>query len=527
MSEQEKHIQKTNTNKELLIVKKKDGTIKLFLLIILIGTLFLILPHFNNNIWFDEAYSIAISSKTIKEIWTIGAQDVHPILYYVILHFVLLLSNNNIIVAKLFSIIPIIIMGILGYTHIRKDFGERIGLLFTFFSFFSPLIISYAGEIRMYTIGLLLVTITFIYAYRILKSDTRTKNWIILVLFSILASYTHYYALFSVFIINAGLIVYYLIKTIKTKKNIDVEKHYGSRKLAIKAILASILEFVCYLPWLFIAFNQAKQVAEDYWIGIPWPHEIIQGQITGDTEFLFNYNPILSNIYKIVFMIISLLLFGYIVYILITNHKDKQFKQIWPAVYIYLSVIVIALIASLILGQSIIYIRYFIIITSLFNLTLSFILKNEKNTFIVKAICICLVFVSITANVNLMIKNCSPVNDLPIKFVKSNYQNGDLILTNEDGTGFMIMADLNSQNNIFYNKEDWKVEGAFEAFGRTITNLDEIKDYRGRVWLISSDDFELLNEIQNHFENVDIIDYEDFSTIYKDDIYSIYLVNIN
>ena len=119
MSEQEKHIQKTNTNKELLIVKKKDGTIKLFLLIILIGTLFLILPHFNNNIWFDEAYSIAISSKTIKEIWTIGAQDVHPILYYVILHFVLLLSNNNIIVAKLFSIIPIIIMSILGYTHIR------------------------------------------------------------------------------------------------------------------------------------------------------------------------------------------------------------------------------------------------------------------------------------------------------------------------------------------------------------------------------------------------------------------------
>ena len=45
--------------------------------------------------------------------------------------------------------------------------------------------------------------------------------------------------------------------------------------------------------------------------------------------------------------------------------------------------------------------------------------------------------------------------------------------------------------------------------------------------LISSDDFSLLNEIQNHFEHVDIIAYEDFSTLYKNDRYSIYLVNIN
>lgn len=526
MGEQEKHIQKINTSRELLIVNKKDGTNKLFLLIILIGTLFLVLPHFNSNLWFDEAYSIAISSKSIKEIWTIGAQDVHPILYYLILHFVLQVSNNNIIVAKLFSIIPIIILGILGYTHIRKDFGERIGLLFTFFSFFSPLIISYVGEIRMYTLGLLLVTITFIYAYRILKNDVRNKNWILLTLFSILASYTHYYALFSIFIINASLIIYFIIKTIKTKKNIDVEKHYGSRKLALKAILVSSIEFIFYLPWLFIALNQAKQVAEDYWIRIPWLHEIIQGQITGDTEFLFTYNKVLSYIYQIIFMIISLLIFGFIVYRLITNLKNKQWKQIWPAIFIYLSVIIIALIASLILGQSIIYIRYFIIITSLFNLILSFILNNEKNTIIVKTICICLVFVSITVNVNLMIKNCSPVNDFPIKFVKSNYQSGDLILTNEDGSGFMIMANLNSQNNVFYNKEDWNVEGAFKAFGRTITNLDEIKDYRGRAWLISSNDFELLNDVQNHFENVEIISYESYQTIYKDDIYCIYLVSI-
>ena len=41
------------------------------------------------------------------------------------------------------------------------------------------------------------------------------------------------------------------------------------------------------------------------------------------------------------------------------------------------------------------------------------------------------------------------------------------------------------------------------------------------------DDFELLNEMQNNFENVEIITYDSFSTLYKDYKYSIYLLNIN
>ena len=527
MDYEKKHIQKINEKNELLVINKKNGTIKLFLLIILIGTIFLVLPHFNNNLWFDEAYSIAISSKSLKDIWIISRQDVHPILYYVILHFILSFFNKNIIIAKMFSILPTIILGVLGYTHIRKDFGDRIGILFTFLSFFSPLILSYVGEIRMYTLGLLLVTLTFIYAYRILKNDVRTRNWILLTIFSILSSYTHYYALFSIFIINVSLIVYFIAKTIKTRNNIDVEKHYSCRNSAINSIIVSIIEFVCYIPWLFNAFNQAKQVSQGYLTYFPWIHDIIQTQITGDTEYLFTYNPLLSNLYKILFMMISLAIFGYIIYKVYINYKDKQFKQIWPAIYVYILVIILALIASLLLKQSIIYISYFVIITGLYNLTLSFLLTYEKNTKLIKAICICLVFVSVTLNVNLMIKNCSPVNDLPIRFVKSNYQYGDVILTDVDETGFIIMADFNSKNNIFYNKNNWQAEETFDAFGRTIKDLDEIKDYKGRVWLISSDDFSLLNEIQNHFEHVDIIAYEDFSTLYKNDRYSIYLVNIN
>ena len=53
-----------------------------FLLIILVGTIFLLIPAFHSNIWFDESYSVAIANHSFSEIWTIGSHDVHPILYY-------------------------------------------------------------------------------------------------------------------------------------------------------------------------------------------------------------------------------------------------------------------------------------------------------------------------------------------------------------------------------------------------------------------------------------------------------------
>ena len=527
MKDKEKAIQKKKSNNELLVIKNKNNNFKLFLLIIIIGTIFLMMPHFNQYLWFDEAFSISLSSKPLKEIWLISSQDVHPVLYYILLHFVLLISNNNIVIAKLFSIIPITILGILGYTHIRKDFDERIGLLFTLFSFFSPIIVSYAGEIRMYSLSILLTTITFIYAYRILKGNYKLNNWIIIIIFSILASYTHYYALFCSIIILISLITYFIIKLFKTKQSTDVEKYINTVKNVRKAFIAFGIWFISYIPWIRILYSQAISISKDYWIPIPWMHDIIQEQISGYIEYLFTYNPVLSNIYRISFMIISLSIFGYIVYKLVINRKNKTYKPIWPAIFIYLAVIVFTIIASIILRQSIIYGRYFMVITGLFILVNSFVLAKENKGLVVKTICICYIFIAIILNINLMIKNNSPNNRMPIDFVKTYYQDGDLIMTNEDGTGFTIMTNLNSKNNIFYNKEDWGVEGAFEAFGKTITSLDEIKEFKGRIWIITEDDFELLNEMQNNFENVEIIAYDNFTTLYRDYKYSIYLLNIN
>ena len=71
--------------------------------------------------------------------------------------------------------LAIAILGILGYTNIRKDFGEKTGILFSFFTYFLPIMNTYAQEIRMYTWSCLIVTLMAIYGYIFYKS-VKTNN---------------------------------------------------------------------------------------------------------------------------------------------------------------------------------------------------------------------------------------------------------------------------------------------------------------------------------------------------------------
>ena len=126
-------------NRQILIMKKEKILNLIHIAIIILGSIFILIPAIHSNMWFDESYSVGMASKSFMDIYLIGSNDVHPILYYYILHIFYLLFGTNIYIYRFLSMVPIAILGILGYTHIRKDFGQKIGLLFSFFVFFLPL----------------------------------------------------------------------------------------------------------------------------------------------------------------------------------------------------------------------------------------------------------------------------------------------------------------------------------------------------------------------------------------------------
>ena len=134
-----KFVLKGNTGK-MEKIQKIFKPKYIHIVVIILGIIFMSLSIFHTNMWFDESYTIGIVRHSFSEIWNITSYDVHPPFYYFCLH-----------ILRLFSAITIALTAILGYTHIRKDFGEKVGFWFSFLTLMLPVSAQYAGEIRMYS----------------------------------------------------------------------------------------------------------------------------------------------------------------------------------------------------------------------------------------------------------------------------------------------------------------------------------------------------------------------------------------
>ena len=319
----------------------------LHIALIILGIIFITIPVFHNNLWFDESYSVGMANKSFIDIWQIGSNDVHPILYYWILHLIYIIFGSNIYLYRIASMIPIAILGILGYTHIKKDFGEKEGILFSFFTFFLPIASVYSGEIRMYTWGMLFVTIMAIYAYRIYKKSS-TKNWIIFAIFSLASAYTHYYALATAGIINLVLFIYLLKNAIKQKSYTKELKSFT---------ISAIVQIILYIPWLYSLLNQITGVSKGYWISAPSAKLLLQifcFQFTGNLDIMFV--PQWTSV------ALGIILLIYCIYCAIANKGEKTAGRL--AIGVYLIVFVAMYIISL--KTPILYARYFLNLTGLF-----------------------------------------------------------------------------------------------------------------------------------------------------------------
>jgi uncharacterized membrane protein len=505
-----------------LIKFKKNRIEYIHIFIIIFGAIFSAISVFHPFLWFDESYSVGIANHTFSEIWSIGGHDVHPVFYYYCLHILNIFFGNNIIIYRLFSLFCTIAIGIIGYTHIRKDFGEKIGLLFSFFSFFFPTVLVYTGEIRMYTLAMLLVTLTSIYAYRIYKYNLTSfsiKNWIIFAICSILSAYTHYYALMASGLINLILMIYFIVEFIKTKK---------ITKNIIAFIISGVIQILLYIPWIISLLLQMSQVSNGFWINIHFPDTIIElftFQFTGNLT-TSTYIPVPLAILWGLFITIYLILIYIKSYIM--NDKKNIKKEMKPAIIslkIFLGIALAACIVSLILWRPIIYARYMLCILGLFIFFIAYSIVKIGYRKINIIICLISIVLSSYINISFIQKNYSKNNILPINYLQEDIQENDIILIGNDLTGIVISVNFPQNISYFYDKEVWNVDEAYKAFSndfRTIYSLDYFDNYSGRIWIINSN-YSLYEEFKDKY-NIELLKQDTFETDYKNDTYAISLV---
>ncbi len=485
---------------------KKINLKYIHILILIIGIIFISLSIFHTNMWFDESYSVAITRHSFTDIWEMSGNDVHPPFYYFCLHLIYLIFGNNLVAYRVFSALSIALIGLLGYTHIRKDFGEKAGILFTFLSLFLPVSAQYAGEIRMYSLGMLLGTIMAIYAYRIYQGKITKTTYIFFGLSSLLVSYTHYYGLMLAGIINLILFIY-LCKNVKTRKQ-DL----------IKFLVVAVIQVALYIPWLVYFVKQIGVVSGGFWISLSFPntvYDILTTQFRGNLK-----------IYPI---ILTTAFYAYLIFLIFKTKKEERKPATW-CLYIYLGIILIAYIISITMMVILLY-RYLLILTGLLIFAISFFMAKDEKVWRILAVCGAILVVSTISNIKAINESYAPTNRDWIAYMEENLKDDDIILYTNAINGGVVTADLSNKLNIktyLWNEDNWNVEKSYkvyEPYMEIKSTLEEvIENYKGRIWLIENyNDNSLREKIEQKY-SINKIDEHVFKVPYRDYTYTIELI---
>lgn len=203
--------------------------------------------QFTASLWGDEGFSAILSMKSIPEILSIIARDTSPPLYNLTEHLAFKLFGTSEIVIRGLSFFYYLIAIFFVYKIASHYWNKRTALICAVLAFLNPFFFIYAFEGRMYSILAMGVTASMYFFI--------TRKWVGHIIFTLIALYSHHFAIFALFIQGLWALKMLLIKR--------------ERKEAIAAIKSYIVIGILYAPWLMPLYNQTKMVSGGFWLGTP------------------------------------------------------------------------------------------------------------------------------------------------------------------------------------------------------------------------------------------------------------------
>lgn len=208
------------------------------------------------DIWHDEGYTAAIIQQPLHDIVTITTTDVHPPLYYVIMHVWQLVFGVSAVSLRGFSMVCGIATISLLFFLLQKLFSKRIAIFGSFLAALGPFLIRYSDEARMYALAALLaVAATYVFVVAIEQKNK--KYWWLL------------YGL----LMAAGFYAQYFLALLLPAHFVYLWLKLGGTRMAIMQIaknkniwIAGGFCFLLFLPWLPVMVSQTSRVSGGFWI---------------------------------------------------------------------------------------------------------------------------------------------------------------------------------------------------------------------------------------------------------------------
>ena len=231
--------------------KIKENLFEIMMIVLFLGMAVLVCPH--NSINFDEFYTVYWCKCDWAEFLYQVLHDTSPFLYYFMIRPVMVLTGQSIFIARLFSLLSLLIMLLVGISFVKKTFGQKAAFFYMAILFLNPFMLQKSIEIRMYGWASAFTVLSGVMCYRLLKKPEK-KEWIWFTVFSLLAAYTHYYAVLSMVFLYLGLLFWFW----GTHNKKEVKNFF----------ICGIVTVLAYLPFLLIAMAQIQESSGN-WIPVP------------------------------------------------------------------------------------------------------------------------------------------------------------------------------------------------------------------------------------------------------------------
>ncbi|NUT87906.1 hypothetical protein HNO91_15830 [Pseudomonas corrugata] len=151
-------------------------------------------------IWYDEAFSVLLARHEPWQIWSITARDIHPPLYYLLLHYWMTLFGDGVVAVRSLSAMMDIGTVLLSVKLMSLVSTRRATWIAALLLVLLPISVRYSQEARMYTLlgfwlmGATVALVCWTEGYR------KKRFACIYVVLMTAAFYTHYFAALCVLV---------------------------------------------------------------------------------------------------------------------------------------------------------------------------------------------------------------------------------------------------------------------------------------------------------------------------------------
>lgn len=218
------------------------------------------------SLWNDEGTSVAVAKLSLGAIANAAANDIHPPLYYWLLHFWIPLTGDGEFAIRFLSVFAGVLVIAVTFRIAREFFDQDVAVIAAVLSAFNVFQTYYAQETRMYIWVTLFAALSVWMMVRLFKpsraplSPTRRLYIAFIagyVLFTLAALYTNYYAFTLVAFENIAFL-FWLIWAWRNQQPLV-------RAFALWVGMQIVIA-LAYLPWLVMARQSLTS-----WPGISEP----------------------------------------------------------------------------------------------------------------------------------------------------------------------------------------------------------------------------------------------------------------